>query len=329
MIVNSEVLLSVRDLSVAFPVGDGDAYAVNSVSFDLPESRILGMVGESGCGKSITSLALLRLIPRPGRVVNGSICFDGQSVLELPESRMRQIRGASIALIPQDPLTSLNPVYTIGDQLCEVIQLHRKMSRKQARQRAIELLEQVQMPRAASRLDDYPHQFSGGMRQRVMIAMALSCNPKLLIADEPTTALDVTVQAQILDLMRQIRDEHQMAILLITHDLGVVAELCDDVAVMYAGRIVESGPVPAVFRNPMHPYTEGLIRSLPSPGKDRLEPVEGHPPALHAMPAGCAFEPRCEYRMPQCAEERPLLTDSNGHCVWCYRYEPSLESLIQ
>jgi oligopeptide/dipeptide ABC transporter ATP-binding protein len=306
-------LLKVDHLAVGFPQYDAAdvaswAMAVQDVSFTLQAGRVFGLVGESGCGKSLTSLALLGLIPPPGRLVSGEILFEGQDLLALSPAAMRRIRGARIALIPQDPLTSLNPVYTIGNQLTEVLQLHQGLSMAQARLRAIELLEAVRIPNARERLAAYPHQFSGGMRQRVMIAMALSCSPALLIADEPTTALDVTVQAQILDLMRDIQAEHQTAILLITHDLGVVAEICDDVAVMYAGRIVEQAAVETLFTQPQHPYTQGLFASLPKMGqRQRLLPIAGQPPNSRERLPGCAFAPRCPQRQPTCVAAVPLL----------------------
>ncbi|HIN66193.1 MAG TPA: ABC transporter ATP-binding protein, partial [Candidatus Obscuribacterales bacterium] len=275
--VNSP-LLEIQGLKTVFPTENGLAVAVDDLGFSVRKGSVLGIVGESGCGKSITSLSVLRLVPPPGRIVSGKILFEGRDLLTLSEAQMRSVRGNQIALIPQDPMTSLNPVYTVGDQIMEAIELHQKVGKKEARQRAIEVLDQVRIPQAATRIDDYPHQFSGGMRQRVMIAMALSCNPKLLIADEPTTALDVTVQAQILELLRTIQREHGMSILLITHDLGVVAEMCDNVAVMYAGSVVEMAEVNELFKNPLHPYTIGLMNSLPRPGNKRLTPIQGQPP---------------------------------------------------
>ncbi|MBK8189799.1 MAG: ABC transporter ATP-binding protein [Vampirovibrionales bacterium] len=321
----AEALLAIEGLSVHFPTDTGEAAAVHRLDLTLNRGQILGLVGESGCGKSLTSLAILRLVPQPGRIVSGRICFEGQDLLTLPERQMRKIRGARIAMIPQDPLTSLNPVYTIGDQLVEAIQLHQRLSRAEARQRAVALLDQVRLPQAAQRLDDYPHQFSGGMRQRVMIAMALSCSPDVLIADEPTTALDVTVQAQILRLMQEIQRERQLAILLITHDLGVVAEVCDSVAVMYAGRLIEQGPTASLFAQPSHPYTQGLLRSLPVAGRQRLEPIEGQPPTITEIPSGCAFEPRCAFRMPRCVDTFPpafaAAPDQPDHTARCFLLE--------
>ncbi len=320
----STPLLSIQNLSVTFPTDDGPAYAVNHLSLDLEPGKVLGVVGESGCGKSMTSMAILRLIPRPGRIAEGSIHFNGQNLLNLNNEQMRKIRGAQIALIPQDPLTSLNPVYTIGEQITEILTLHQGLSQKDATRKASELLDMVRIPNSKDRLNDYPHQFSGGMRQRVMIAMALSCTPSLLIADEPTTALDVTVQAQILELLREIRKEHQTAILLITHDLGVVAEMCDEVAVMYAGRVVEKASAYDLFKAPKHPYTLGLLNSLPTMTRSRLEPIEGQPPSITAMPPGCSFEPRCQKRLPVCPSRFPQEAQlSDSHSVSCYLYPGS------
>jgi oligopeptide/dipeptide ABC transporter ATP-binding protein len=317
-------LLSIENLTVAFPTEEGPAFAINHLSLEMQAGEVLGLVGESGCGKSMTSLSILRLIPSPGYIASGNITFQNQNLLTLSGEAMRKIRGARIALIPQDPLTSLNPVYTIGDQITEVLQLHQHLSKGDTRKRAIELLDQVRIPNAKERLNDYPHQFSGGMRQRVMIAMALSCTPALLIADEPTTALDVTVQAQILELLREIRREHQTAILLITHDLGVVAEMCDNVAVMYAGRVVEKASVIDLFKEPKHPYTWGLLNSLPTMTRERLEPIEGQPPLITEMPPGCSFAPRCKKRMDVCDTSFPLAaTEGAQHEVSCYLYPGS------
>jgi oligopeptide/dipeptide ABC transporter ATP-binding protein len=311
-------LLELKHLSTVFDTEFGVAQAVDDLCLSLDKGSVLGIVGESGCGKSITSLSILRLVPPPGRIVEGSIIFDGQNLLDLRESQMRAIRGNRIALIPQDPMTSLNPVYTVGQQIIEAIELHQKVTRKQARQLAIEVLDRVRIPQAASRIDDYPHQFSGGMRQRVMIAMALSCKPSLLIADEPTTALDVTVQAQILDLLRGIQKDEGMSILLITHDLGVVAEMCDNVAVMYAGSIVEYAPVDELFKNPKHPYTQGLLNSIPRPDSSRLIPIDGQPPALINLPLGCRFAERCPLVEPRCRIVMPKLEEKvAGHFARC------------
>jgi oligopeptide/dipeptide ABC transporter ATP-binding protein len=303
-------LLEIRNLSVVFDTEFGQAKAVDNLTVSVRAGSVLGIVGESGCGKSVTSLAILRLIPEPGRVVSGEVIFDGQNLLALPEDKMRSIRGNRIGLIPQDPMTSLNPVYTVGDQIMEAIELHQKVDRKEARKRAIAVLEQVRIPQAAARIDDYPHQFSGGMRQRAMIAMALSCNPQLLIADEPTTALDVTVQAQILDLLRDIQKERGMSIIMITHDLGVVAEMCHEVAVMYAGSVVEFAEVRELFKNPRMPYTMGLLKSVPRPGDtERLQSIEGQPPSLINLPDACRFYPRCQMREPKCLSGVPPLEE--------------------
>ncbi len=314
-------LLSVQNLTVVFPTEDGLASAVNDLSFSIAPQEVLGLVGESGCGKSMTSLAILGLVPKPGYISSGEIAFEGKNLVTLSDKALQKIRGAQIALIPQDPLTSLNPVYTIGNQLCEVIMLHQGVNQRDAQKRAIELLDLVRLPNASARIQDYPHQFSGGMRQRVMIAMALSCNPKLLIADEPTTALDVTVQAQILSLMKDVQKEFKTAIILITHDLGVVAEMAHRVAVMYAGRIVEEAPVHTLFKNPLHPYTQGLINSLPKPNRERLEPIQGQPPSLTEIPEGCSFEPRCPKRMDICTTVFPAVTAfEQNQSVCCYLY---------
>ena len=312
-------LLEIQNLATVFPTESGLAKAVDDVSIKIDRGRVLGIVGESGCGKSITSLSILRLIPPPGRIASGKILLDGQNLIDLKESQMQGIRGNKIALIPQDPMTSLNPVYTIGDQIIEAIELHQNVTRQEARKRAIEVLERVRIPEATARVDEYPHQFSGGMRQRVMIAMALSCEPELLIADEPTTALDVTVQAQILDLMRSIQKEQGMSILLITHDLGVVAEMCHHVAVMYAGSIVEYASVKELFAHPKMPYTVGLMNSLPRPGAQRLTPIEGQPPSLVNLPTGCRFADRCPLVEPRCLESVPPLEEKTPeHFVRCF-----------
>lgn len=311
-------LLEIQNLAVVFPTEDGTAQAVDNLSLSLDKTSVLGVVGESGCGKSISALSILRLVPPPGRIVAGKILFENQDLLTYSESQMQDIRGNCIALIPQDPMTSLNPVYTIGAQIIEAIELHQKVSRQEARKRAIEALEEVNIPQARERVDDYPHQFSGGMRQRVMIAMALACKPDLLIADEPTTALDVTVQAQILDLLRFLQKEEGMSILLITHDLGVIAEMCDMVSVMYAGTVVESASVHEIFKNPLHPYTIGLMDSLPQPWSKRLISIEGQPPNLVNLPPGCRFAERCPLVEPRCKEAIPPLEEkAPGHFVRC------------
>ena len=321
-------LLEVNNLQTHFPTRSGLVRAVDGVSFYLDRGELLGLVGESGCGKSITALSVMRLIGPPGKIVNGEILFDGKDLLKLSDAEMREMRGDDIAMIFQDPMTSLNPVFTVGEQIAEALRLHRKMTRKQARQATIEAMREVAIPDPARRIDDYPHQLSGGMRQRVMIAMALACNPKLLIADEPTTALDVTIQAQSLELLNELRKQRQLAVLLITHDLGVVAEVADRVAVMYTGRIVEESPVDELFARPKHPYTEGLLRSVPKLSiaevtqKPRLETIEGVVPRPTDLPPGCHFAPRCRHRMPRCtAEDIPLYQLDGGVQVRCVLYD--------
>lgn len=321
-------LLEVNNLQTHFPTRAGLVRAVDGVSFYLDRGELLGLVGESGCGKSITALSIMRLIAPPGKIVGGEISFDGRNLLKLSDSEMRAIRGDDIAMIFQDPMTSLNPVFTVGEQIAEALRLHRKLSRKAAREGAIEAMREVSIPDPARRIKDYPHQLSGGMRQRVMIAMALACDPKLLIADEPTTALDVTIQAQILELLNELRKNRELAVLLITHDLGVVAEVADRVAVMYTGRIVEESPVEELFARPRHPYTEGLLRSVPKLSSalaakaERLETIEGTVPSPTDLPPGCHFAPRCPYRMPRCtAEEIPLYDLSGGVSVRCVLFD--------
>ena len=317
-------LLQVKNLTTRFYTQDGVVNAVNGISFDLHEGETLGIVGESGCGKSVSMLSMMRLIPQPpGRVTAGEVIFQGRDLLKLSDEEMRNVRGNRIAMIFQDPMTSLNPVLTVGRQISEALELHLGMDEGQARARTIELLEMVHIPQAKDRVDDYPHQFSGGMRQRVMIAMALSCNPQLLIADEPTTALDVTIQAQIVDIVKDLRSELGMAIIWITHDLGIVAGLVDRVQVMYAGYIVETGQVHEFYANPSHPYSEGLLGSLPrlnADEREKLASIEGLPPDLIVMPAGCPFAPRCRYRIPMCLGENPSLSSVNtGHYAACWK----------
>jgi peptide/nickel transport system ATP-binding protein len=321
-------LLEVNNLQTHFPTRAGLVRAVDGVSFHLDRGELLGLVGESGCGKSMTALSVMRLVASPGKIVNGEILFDGKDLLKLSDSEMRAMRGDDIAMIFQDPMTSLNPVFTVGEQIAEALRLHRRMSRKEARQATVEAMREVAIPDPARRLDDYPHQLSGGMRQRVMIAMALACNPKLLIADEPTTALDVTIQAQILELLNELRKQRELAVLLITHDLGVVAEVADRVAVMYTGRIVEESPVDELFARPKHPYTEGLLRSVPKLTstqvikKERLETIEGVVPSPTDLPPGCHFAPRCRHRMPRCTEEEiPLYQLEGNVVVRCVLYD--------
>jgi oligopeptide/dipeptide ABC transporter ATP-binding protein len=297
---------------------------VDGLTYDLAKGETLGIVGESGCGKSVHALSVMRLIPTPpGKIVSGEIWFEGRNLLTLSDEKMRHIRGNRIAMIFQEPMTSLNPVLTIGEQIAEAVILHQKLDKKTAWDRAAEMLERVKIPLARERVRDYPHQFSGGMRQRVMIAMALSCNPSILIADEPTTALDVTIQAQILDLIRDLQQEFNMSVIVITHNLGVVAEMTDNVVVMYAGKPVEHTDVKRVFRDPKHPYTWGLLHSIPKlhERKERLIPIEGQPPSLIDLPPGCPFAPRCPFAMEICVQEDPPDVDIQaGHYAKCYLY---------
>src|SRR6476469_6701342 len=317
-------LLEVNNLQTHFPTRAGLVRAVDGVSFYLDRGELLGLVGESGCGKSITALSIMRLIAPPGKIVGGEISFDGKNLLKLSDSEMRAIRGDDIAMIFQDPMTSLNPVFTVGEQIAEALRLHRKLSRKAAREAAIEAMREVSIPDPARRIDDYPHQLSGGMRQRVMIAMALACDPKLLIADEPTTALDVTIQAQILELLDELRRTRKLAVLLITHDLGGVAETADRVCVMYTGKSVAESNVEEIFEKPRHPYTQGLLRSVPKltaadlQKSVRLQTIEGVVPTPTNLPPGCHFAPRCEFRMERCTHgEIPLYQLPNDVKVRC------------
>lgn len=320
-------LIQIKNLETRFFTSDGVVKAVNDVSYKMESGEILGVVGESGCGKSVHALSIMQLVPDPpGKITNGEILFDGKDLLKLSEDEMKKIRGGDIAMIFQDPMTSLNPVFTVGYQIVEALRLHNDMTKKEARSRAGELLSLVGIPGAEQRLNDYPHQFSGGMRQRAMIAMGLSCNPKLLIADEPTTALDVTIQAQIIDLVKKLQKEFGMAIMWITHDLGVVAEMADRINVMYAGAIIESGTVRNIFKKTRHPYTMGLLGSLPrldDPPGTALASVPGLPPDLLALPEGCAFAARCNYRNEKCLKEKPPLVEIEGydHAVACWRWE--------
>lgn len=322
----SNVLLDVRNLRTEFVTQDGVVHAVNGVTFALEEGETLGVVGESGSGKSVSMLTVMRLIPMPpGRIPSGEVLFQGQDLLKLSSEEMRQIRGNKIAMIFQDPMTSLNPVLTIGTQITEALELHLGMNKEKARKRAAELLKMVNIPEAERRLDDYPHQFSGGMRQRVMIAMGLSCSPQLLIADEPTTALDVTIQAQITDIIKRLKHELGMAIIWITHDLGVIAGLADRINVMYSGYIVETAPTKELFANPLHPYTVGLLGSIPrldDNQKEKLTPIEGLPPDLVNMPIGCPFYARCAFGTDKCQQENPpLMSVGVKHWSACWNYE--------
>lgn len=321
----SKKLLSVRNLKTSFFTHVGEVKAVRGISFDVNEGEVLGIVGESGSGKSVTSLSIMGLLQYPGRVVDGEILFGGDDLLAYSKDQMRKVRGKEIAMIFQDPMTSLNPVYTIGNQVMEMILEHEKMNKHQARERAIEMLKLVGIPAAEKRIDSYPHEFSGGMRQRVMIALALSCNPKLLIADEPTTALDVTIQAQILSLIKKLNRQFGMTTMLITHDLGVVATICDKVAVMYGGLIMESGSVEDIFYRPRHPYTMGLLGSIPHVDggeKQRLIPIDGTPPDLINPPSGCPFHARCRFCMNVCTEEMPPYYDEDKHRAMCWLLDP-------
>jgi len=317
-------LLEVRSLTTEFGTRGGVVRAVDGVSWDVAEGETVALVGESGCGKSVSALSVMRLVAAPaGRIVGGQVFFKGRDLLALSEEEMRRVRGREIAMVFQEPMTSLNPVLTIGRQLTEGLEIHLGMTRGDARQRAVEVLATVGIPDAGRRLSQYPHQFSGGMRQRIMIAAALACNPALILADEPTTALDVTIQAQILELMRDLSRRFGVAMLIITHNLGVVARYADRVNVMYAGRIVERGSARDLYRRPRHPYTLGLLRSVPrldEPRRARLQPIEGQPPDLTRLGAGCAFAPRCTFRVERCRVERPVLApaDGEGHVTACW-----------
>jgi peptide/nickel transport system ATP-binding protein len=320
-------LLTIRNLHTYFFTDEGVAKAVDGVDLELKEGGTLGVVGESGCGKSVTALSVMRLIPDPpGKITQGEILFGGTNLLDLSEAAMRKIRGRSISMIFQEPMTSLNPVFQIGDQISEVLRLHEGMSRKEAWDRSVEMLKLVGIPSPERRVQEYPHQLSGGMRQRAMIAMALACSPKLMIADEPTTALDVTIQAQILELMNRLQRDKGMSVMLITHNLGVIAETAQKVAVMYAGRIVEYTEVKPIFGNPMHPYTQGLLKSIPRLDQDharkaRLEAIPGLVPSLLELPPGCKFSNRCKYVFEKCGEEPQLIEAESGHMVRCWLHE--------
>ncbi len=329
----AEKLLEISGLSTIFPTDDGIVRAVNDVSFSISRGQTLGLVGESGCGKSVTGFSILQLVPSPGIIEKGQILYhrEGEQepvdITKIPprSELMRSIRGNEIAMIFQEPMTSLNPVYTIGSQIAEAIILHQKVSKQEARQKTIEMLARVGIPGPQQRVNEYPHQLSGGMRQRAMIAMALSCHPALLIADEPTTALDVTIQAQVLDLMRELQEEMGMAILMITHDLGVIADLVDEVVVMYAGKVVEHGSVDTIFYKPLHPYTQGLLSSIPVIGKidkELLDSIPGTVPHPLALPKGCAFRPRCAESFDKCLETPELREVQEGHDVRCWLHTP-------
>ena len=323
MLDASATILDVANLKTVFKTRDGAVYAVNGVSISLAPGELLGIVGESGSGKSVTMMSVMNLLPSPpAEIVGGEITIDGVDVRAMSPEEMRALRGGKVGFIFQDPMTSLNPVFTVGFQLMEPLREHLDLNKKQARTRAVELLELVGIPDAASRLKDYPHQFSGGMRQRVMIAIALSCDPQILIADEPTTALDVTIQAQILELVRELRQKMGMAIIWITHDLGVIAGIADRVAVMYAGQIVEHAPVKELFGNPQHPYTRALLETLPKVDgarDERLKSIDGQPPNMMSAPTSCEFAPRCQHAMDRCLAENPVRLDiGNDHDVACW-----------
>lgn len=322
-----ENILEVRGLKTYFYLPDGLLQAVGGVSFTIPRGKAFGLVGESGCGKSTIGYSILRLVPPPGRIVEGEIIFDGKDILQLSESEMRKLRGRSISMIFQEPISSLNPVYTIGDQIADIIQLHFKHDRKEAHEMGIEMLKTVGISDPVRVSKSYPHELSGGIAQRALIAMALACRPKLLIADEPTTALDVTLQAQILDLLRELQEKFKLSLLLISHDLGVIAQVADIVAVMYAGQIVEYNTVEEIFCNPKHPYTQGLLSSIPGSAKSigqyrkRLSAIKGSVPDLMNLPAGCTFAPRCPWRMEECSKEIPNIHLSNSqYFVKCIKY---------
>lgn len=317
------MLLNIKDLSIKYRSDNGDVRAVNKLNLSIEEGKTLGFVGETGAGKTTTALGIMRLIPNPpGEITSGEIYFNNRNLLDISEDEMRTVRGGEIAMIFQDPMTSLNPLVTVGDQISEMILLHKDVDKAEAYKQAGEMLEKVGIP--AERQDEYPHQFSGGMRQRVVIAIALACNPKLIIADEPTTALDVTIQAQVLELMKDLKREFKTATVLITHDLGVVAEICDEVAVIYAGSIVEYAPIEALYNNPKHPYTLGLFRSIPDleDESEMLHVIDGLPPDPTDLPMGCPFHPRCPSVMPKCSQSAPLMIDTeNGHEVACFLFE--------
>jgi peptide/nickel transport system ATP-binding protein len=321
----STTLLAVKGLSTDFDTDEGRVRAVDDVSFELKSGETLGLVGESGCGKSVTALSIMRLLPRPTGVVSaGEILFEGRSLTALPLREMEKLRGNRIGMVFQEPMTALNPVHTIGRQLAEVLLLHKKISTDAALRQSIEILDRVGIPSPDVRMSEYPHQLSGGMRQRVVIAIALACKPALLIADEPTTALDVTIQAQILELIKELQREMGMSVILITHDLGVIAETCESVVVMYAGKVVEKGTIEDIFDRPSHPYTQGLLHSIPRldhPRKVRLNTIEGMVPGLHDLPVGCRFENRCRFRRPVCTSATPPIEQIGGeHEVSCYRW---------
>lgn len=319
----ADKLLEVKNLKTYFYTKAGVAPAINDISFFVGKGKTLGVVGESGCGKSMTALSIMKLVPDPpGKIVGGEILFEGRDLLRLEGKEMRQVRGKDISMIFQEPMTSLNPVLTVGDQITEALLMHGRIKQKEAREIALEMLNMVKIPDPGKRINEYPHQMSGGMRQRVMIAMALCCKPKLLIADEATTALDVTIQAQILHLINDLKSRLNTSVLFITHDLGVISQIADDVIVMYAGNIVESGSIREIFRNPMHPYTKGLLECVPDVSRKAktLHVIKGMVPSLYELPKGCPFSPRCDRALPRCHSEKPGLAEKDGHSVRCMLY---------
>ena len=327
----AENILQVKNLKTYFHTEAGLVKAVNDVSFNVEKGKTLGIVGESGCGNSITSFSIMGLVERPGKIEGGEILFEGEDLLKMTEAQMRDIRGKKIAMIFQEPMTSLNPSYTIGQQLIEALLLHEKMTKQEAKARAIEMLKLVKIPLAERRFDEYPHQLSGGMRQRVMIAMALCCNPAMLICDEPTTALDVTIQAQILDLINELKEKTGTSVMMITHDLGVIAEVADDVMVMYAGKVVEHASCDQIFDKPMHPYTDGLMKCIPKLDDDdtkELSVIKGMVPSFDDMPDGCAFCPRCPQAREICRQKMPELVEAEGRKVRCFKYTKEWEENI-
>ena len=330
--MDSSILLDIRDLHTQFNTNDGIVPAVDGIDLTIKRGQTVGLVGESGCGKSVTSLSVMRLIQAPGRITSGQILFDGVDLVRQPEREMYSVRGNRISMIFQEPMTSLNPVYTCGSQIAEALMVHGKANQSNVRQRVLDLLSLVGIPQPEQRFSAYPHELSGGMRQRIMIAMALSCRPELLIADEPTTALDVTIQAQILELIKDLKRQVNMAVLLITHDLGVIAEMAEEVAVMYAGRIVERADVVSLFKEPKHPYTQGLLASIPmltTPRERRLNVIEGTVPNLLRLPKGCRFAPRCPYAMPKCRVEDPMLRTSGKSEVACWLYDDNGDRIAE
>jgi len=325
-----DIVLKINNLAVSFHTEEGSFRAVDNVSLTLRRQQVLGLVGESGCGKSITCYSILRLIPPPGRIVGGEILLQGRDLLSLSESEMRRVRGNKISMVFQEPMTALNPVLTVGSQIVEVIRLHQRKTRREARTETLRMLDLVALPHSGDRFKQYPHQLSGGMRQRVLLAMALACRPSVLIADEPTTALDVTIQAQILELLLELKHELALSILLVTHDLGVVAELADSVAIMYTGKIVEEAPVQELFAHPLHPYTQDLLAAIPQlePGEKprRLKTIRGRVPSLFDLPSGCHFSPRCRQALPHCSSTAPSLKETSPqHAVSCLLYESGTE----